>query len=476
MPFSCSGTGLELCVRFDTVEAGNLYLDESGNSNTVHIVNGDETDGISNCAALQGVGAKYEIYDDVSLDIASEVTVEAWVRLDSLPSSGRVGILDNQGQYGLFYYAASGFEFRGNGCGGVFKNDVIPGEWFHIAATLDGTEMVIYLNGKPERRPCSFSGGDISDPDPIAILANSPDFNNQADGAIDNLRVWSVARSQLQICAGANLSCFESKLLPSDGATNDRFGFSVSISGDTVVVGAHWNDDNGPDSGSAYIFVRSGATWSEQAKLTASDGSAGDRFGTRVAISGDTVAVGAEDDDPIIGTDCGKVYVFVRSGTTWAEQAQLTASDAAAGALFGWNVAVLGDTIVVGAPNDVENGVDSGSVYIYTRSGIVWTEQAKLTASDGDAGDLFGVGVDISGDTIAVGARGGESAYVYVYSGTIWNEQAILTASDAAANDEFGIKVAISGDTIVVGARYDDDNGRQQWKCLCLHTFWNNME
>jgi len=205
MPFSCSGTGLELCVRFDTVEAGNQYLDESGNSNTVHIVNGDETDGISYCAALQGVGAQYEIYDDVSLDIASEVTVEAWVRLDSLPTSGRVGIFDNQSQYGLFYHAASGFTFHG--CGGVYKDDVIPGEWFHIAATLDGTTMVIYFNGIPEQRSCSFSGGDTSNPDPIAILANSPGFNQRADGAIDNLRVWSVARSQLQICAGANLPC-----------------------------------------------------------------------------------------------------------------------------------------------------------------------------------------------------------------------------------------------------------------------------
>ena len=232
----------------------------------------------------------------------------------------------------------------------------------------------------------------------------------------------------------------------------------MSISGGTVVVGAHWDDDNGGGSGSAYIFVRSGATWFEQAKLTASDGSSDDRFGTSVAISGDTVAVGARKDDDN-GVDSGSVYVYTRSGTIWNEQAKLTASDGAAGDNFGISVAIAGDIIVVGAWYDDDNGVDSGSVYIHTRSGIIWTEQAKLTASDGSTGDLFGVGVDISGDTIAVGARGGQSAYVYVYSGATWIEQAKLTASDGAANDSFGYSVAIKGDTIVVGAYRDDDNG-----------------
>ena len=123
------------------------------------------------------------------------------------------------------------------------------------------------------------------------------------------------------------------KLVPSDGAALDNFGLSTAISGDTVVVGARGDDDDvtGVNSGSAYVFVRSGTTWTQEAKLTPSDAAAGDAFGVSVAISGDTVVVGAHgDDDDVGGPDSGSVYVFTRSGLTWTQEAKLTASDAAA--------------------------------------------------------------------------------------------------------------------------------------------------
>ena len=192
--------------------------------------------------------------------------------------------------------------------------------------------------------------------------------------------------------------------MASDGAASDEFGVSVAISGDTLVVGAHGDNDNGTNSGSAYIFTRSGTlAWTQQAKLTASDGAADDEFGGSVAISGDTVVVGAvwNDDN---GTDSGSAYIFTRSGTAWTEQAKLTASDGAADDNFGNSVAISGDTVVVGAWHDDDNGTDSGSAYIYTRSGTAWTEQAKLMASDGAADDEFGDSVAISGDTVVVGA------------------------------------------------------------------------
>ena len=123
---------------------------------------------------------------------------------------------------------------------------------------------------------------------------------------------------------------------------------SVAIAGDTIVVGAWLDDDNGTDSGSAYVFTRTGTTWTEQAKLTASDGAADDQFGISVAIAGDTIVVGAYRDDDN-GTDSGSAYVFTRTGTTWTQQAKLTASDGAADDQFGSSVAIAGDTIVVGA-------------------------------------------------------------------------------------------------------------------------------
>ena len=263
----------------------------------------------------------------------------------------------------------------------------------------------------------------------------------------------------------------QAKLTASDAASNDHFGGSVAISGDTAVVGARLDEAPGTasntDSGSAYVFVRSGDTWSQQAKLTASDAAFQDYFGWSVAVSGDTIVVGASQDDDA-GTQSGSAYVFVRSGTTWSQQAKLTASDAAAADLFGFSVAISGDTIVVGAYRDDDAVGESGSAYVFVRSGTTWSQQAKLTATDPGFTDFLGWSVAISGDTIVVGARlddaaaqNSGSAYVFVRSGATWSQQAKLTPSDAALNDEFGYSVAVSGDTAVVGTPFDDDAGNE---------------
>jgi len=256
----------------------------------------------------------------------------------------------------------------------------------------------------------------------------------------------------------------QAKLTASDGAAYDHFGSSVAISDDYVVVGAQRDDDVGMDSGSAYIFKRNGIAWTEQAKITASDGAAGDIFGIRVAISGDHAVVGAYGDDDA-GSNSGSAYIFKRNGTEWTEQAKLTASDGAAGDIFGYSVAISGDYVVVGAYEDDDAGGSSGSAYIFKHGGTEWTEQAKITASDGATGDLFG-GVAISGDYTVVGACGTDgvvsdsgSAYIFKRDGTVWTEQAKIYASDGAAYDRFGWSVAISGDYVVVGAYGDDDAG-----------------
>jgi hypothetical protein len=257
----------------------------------------------------------------------------------------------------------------------------------------------------------------------------------------------------------------EIKLTASDAVADDRFGSSVAISGDTAIVGAYWDDDAGSKSGSAYVFVRSGTTWYEQAKLTASDAAAGDHFGFSVAISRDTAIIGAYWNDDA-GYFSGSAYVFVRSGTTWSEQAKLTASDAAARDFFGFSVAICGDTAIVGAPGDADAGDGSGSAYEFVRSGTTWIQKAKLTALDAAAGDSFGWSVSISGDTAIIGSYWDDdagsasgSAYVFVWGGTAWFQQAKLTASDAATLDHFGFSVSISGDTAIVGAPWDDNAG-----------------
>ena len=258
----------------------------------------------------------------------------------------------------------------------------------------------------------------------------------------------------------------QAKLSASDAANGDLFGWSVAVAGDTAVVGAPFdNTVAGTDAGSAYVFVRSGGAWTQQAKLRASDAANGDLFGVSVAVAGDTAVVGAYDDNTVAGVDAGSAYVFVRSGGAWTQQAKLTASDAANGDAFGISVAVAGDTAVVGAyADDTVAGGDAGSAYVFVRSGGAWTQQAKLTASDAANGDAFGISVAVAGDTAVVGASYDDtvagtdagSAYVFVGSGGVWTQQAKLTASDAANGDAFGISVAVAGDTAVVGARFDD--------------------
>jgi hypothetical protein len=265
------------------------------------------------------------------------------------------------------------------------------------------------------------------------------------------------------------ITSLEAKLGPEvtgDGAPNDTLGSTVALSGDTALVGAHGDDTAaGNSAGSVYVFTRSGSTWSQQAKLTASDGATFDQFGRSVALSGDTALVGAYTDTTAAGNYAGSAYVFTRSGSTWIQQAKLTASDGATEDYFGYSVALSGDTALVGAySDDTPAGASAGSAYVFTRSGSTWTEQAKLTASDGAASDAFGYSVALSGDTALVGAylddtpadANAGSAYVFTRSGSTWSEQTKLTASDGAANDYFGISVNLSGDTALVGAYFDD--------------------
>ena len=243
----------------------------------------------------------------------------------------------------------------------------------------------------------------------------------------------------------------QAKLTASDGVADDYFGWSVAVGGDTAVIGAIHQAGY---RGAAYVFVRSGVAWSQQAKLTASDGVVDDLFGWSVAVSGDTAVIGARGK----ASSRGAAYVFVRSGATWSQQATLTASDGVANDVFGWSVALSGDTVVIGARDKASS---QGAAYVFVRGAGAWTEQAKLTASDGATNDYFGGSVAVSGDTAAIGASGKEgargAAYVFTRNGVAWSQQAKLTASDSAANDYFGKSVALSGDTAVIGAEGEGD-------------------
>ena len=263
----------------------------------------------------------------------------------------------------------------------------------------------------------------------------------------------------------ASAQCTEYfKFLASDGAGDDYFGLSVDVDGGTAVIGAYGDDDHGSASGAAYVFNLDPATdiWSEVQKLTANPyGGGGDIFGISVAIHGNVIVVGARRDDDL-GTDSGSAFVFERMAGVWTLVKKLNASDAAAGDEFGAGVAVSGDWIVVGAFRDDDDGGDSGSAYVFFRDPLFgWTEVQKLTAGVlGSANDGFGYDVAIEGDVIVVGAYLDDtgSAYVYRHAGA-WNFEQKLTGSDGASSDYFGEGVAVHGDVIAVGARLHDHGG-----------------
>jgi hypothetical protein len=282
--------------------------------------------------------------------------------------------------------------------------------------------------------------------------------------SIKNSTINTTAPNVPKISMAGNWTEMQ-KLLAPDGAAWDAFGNWVAIDGDTALIGAPWDDDNGTDSGSAYVFTRTDTTWTPQAKLCAVDAAAGDNFGYSVSLDGDTALIGAQLDDDN-GFNSGSAYIFIRSDTTWTQQYKLLASDGAVEDYFGDAVSLSGDTALIGAPYVDFDHVDYGSAYVFMRTGTTWTQQAKLIASDGGWSDEFGNSVSISGDTALIGAHWDTtnefhagSAYVFTRTGTTWTEQQKLFASDGSLDDTFGVSVSLDGDTALIGAFGDDDIG-----------------
>lgn len=289
----------------------------------------------------------------------------------------------------------------------------------------------------------------------------------------------------------------------------DEFGASVAIDGDTVVVGAPYEDsnatgvggnqfnDNTINSGAAYVYKRFGLTWGPDAYLKATNTGVEDQFGYSVAVSGDKIVVGAPFEDSnatgINGNQLddtawssGAAYVYTRVASTWSSQLYLKASNTGLEDWFGYDLGLSGQTLVVGAPLESSHatGINgdqsdnsakySGAAYVFQLAGEVVYQDAYIKASNTDNGDYFGTAVAIDGATLVIGARyeagsaagvNGDdtdnslpdagAAYVFAKSGSTWSQQAYLKTATTSGPDRFGMSVAISGDHIVVGAPYE---------------------
>jgi hypothetical protein len=277
------------------------------------------------------------------------------------------------------------------------------------------------------------------------------------------------------------------KIVPTDREAGDLFGSYVSISGESLVVGAPSEGDN-PDIGSgtyqgaAYVFKNTNTEWIQEQKLVALDRGYLDHFGSSVSISGDFVVVGAywesENTEGVsTKSNAGSAYVFKRTNNVWAQEQKLIASDRNAGDYFGYSVAIDGGYLVVGAKSEDEAGIGSakveeaGSAYIFKRTNGIWLEQQKIVAADREPAALFGCSVNISGTKIAVGAEGESydllesnyqqnagAAYVFELIGTDWVQQQKVIASDRFKYDYFGHSVAIYGDRMLSGAYTEGDD------------------
>lgn len=366
--------------------------------------------------------------------------------------------------------------------GGERDGGAISGDRFGASIAVFGNTMVV---GAPAESSSA-----------TGIDGNQDDDSSEVSGA-----VYVFVRD------GATWTQ-QAYLKASNTGSQDSFGTSVAISGDTLVVGAEFESSNASvvngdqnnnqaiGSGAAYVFVRNGTTWTQQAYLKPSKTVGGDQFGHSVAISGDTILVGVpfEDSnalgiDSLQTLDAGAAYVFVRNGTTWSQQAFLKASNTEGGDFFGLSVSLSGDTAVVGAFGEDSNakgingtqsnnsGDSTGAAYVFVRNGNTWTQQAYLKASNTDTSDFFGFAVGVSGETVVVTATGESSkaigvngnqndnssdgsgaAYIFVRDGTTWTQQAYIKASNTGIGDSFGESVAISGDRVVIGTTFESSN------------------
>jgi cyclophilin family peptidyl-prolyl cis-trans isomerase len=441
------------------------------------------------------------------LPTEDNVTVPDGNTLDDVPrppgpviiyNANILGDLDDDSDVDFKDYSIFAGQWLDSGNSGLLKvtaSDGNTGDWFGFSVAVDANFAVI---GAP--RDNSYTGA------AYIFEYNDGNWTQQAkltasDGTAGDYFGGSVSISANHAIIGApgddsysgSAYIFDyndgnwtqrEKLTASDKHVDNWFGQSVSISGDCAIVGAWLNDTTATNAGAAYIFYRhQGGTnhWGQQARLNAADATLQDRFGWSVSINGEYAIIGAIGDEPY-GDYSGSAYIFRHNGTSWAQQAKLTASDGAKLDNFGYSVAIDGHYAIVGASKNDDNGTDSGSAYIFEPNKIDpnnWEQKTKITASDAAASDYFGCSVAIGGGHALVGAYGNDdhgsssgSAYIFepnVLNPNNWDQKMKLTAPDAAAGDYFGYSVAIgTGRRAIVGAYGNDDSGSESGSAYIL--------
>jgi len=332
--------------------------------------------------------------------------------------------------------------------------------------TLTENGAIVYKQNGDEWAEVDRIVGDSdatsNDPQPFTSLAMDGDRIIAGDGAYDFPTGVNQGLAYIFRRDGDDW-IREGELAASDGDGQDDFGVSgVGISGEVAIVGTPNDDDNGNESGSAYIFRFNGTTWVEEIKLTPSDGVEEQEFGISVDIDGTVAIVGVLIDSELAAA-AGAAYVFEYDGSTWTETQKLLPADPVAAGSFGASVAVDDERILIGARGATGTQAASGAAYVFEKEGSQWVEQAKLSGADAVSGSFFGTSVSLEGDCAGVGAfsqsvETGGAAYTFVNVNGSWNEVAKVKASNGSGNNQFGWTVSTSNGNLIAGAPFADVN------------------
>ena len=356
----------------------------------------------------------------------------------------------------------------------IFASDASPDLRFGGCVSVDGNVAIVSapaadagVTGAGAAYVFRYQNGNWGEE--ARLVASDPSFGANFGQSVsisgDVALVGARLDSQLGEYAGAayifrngpNGWQQEAKLLASDGYKHDYFGYEVALDGEVAIIGSYFANAAGTDSGAAYIFRYNGSSWIEETKLVGSDVSSYDKFGVRVAIDGEVAVVGAYNDDPI-GANSGAAYVFRYDGSTWTEEAKLTASLRDANDYFGRGVAVNGHLITVGAYG--ENN-ETGAAYVFRYDGSAWVREARFAPSDGGAGDRYGHDVACYENLLVAGTLYGGSAYLYEYDGVQWLLKEKLSDPQGTTDSGYGAAVDIYSQRLFVGAYLDSEKGSE---------------
>ncbi|MBI5431838.1 MAG: FG-GAP repeat protein [Planctomycetes bacterium] len=359
-------------------------------------------------------------------------------------------------------------------------NDLLTNDEFGRACALDGSTLVLGAHAHDPAGAGSLEGAVYVFDRSLGVWSQSAKLVSSTGDANGHFG-WSVALESDRLAIGAsqedqgtNFTCgalyvFErsagvwteqARLLASDRATLDKLGGSIDLSDDTLVAGAANESSAGTfNNGAAYVFVKNGANWTEQAKLLAPAQASSDFFGAAVVVDGDRIVVGAPSRDPAGLSNAGAAFVYQRIATVWTHVATLTPSDAAASDAFGSSLALDGDTLIVGAPLKLQSGTANGAAYVFKWNGTSWAEEAKLVDIGTSLGDQFGTAVDLDGDHAVVGlplsnvaGAGTGGVQFFERVGSAWTGQVEMVGDACEAFDNLGAAVAISGVFVASGA------------------------